>query len=105
MLQNVLGDITLIGVDMDQKIAVSSIPQSYECPKTGMTYEFVGAVEYRGRKVSRRSKDSIGHYVAVTKRNSNWVIYDGIYNKKKPGCYEVKNSYQLSVELLVYAKK
>lgn len=90
---------------MDQKVTIGSIPQSYSCLKTGMEYEFIGAVEYQGAKVSRRSTEYIGHYLAVTKRNSNWVIYDGIYNDKKPGCYVVQSTYQLCVELLIYAKK
>lgn len=80
---------------------IESIPKFYKCPKTGENYNILGAVEYRGPSVKARNSYTIGHYVAVVRRNTNWIFYDDTKSKSS----KVPNNYQLNIELLVYTKK
>lgn len=85
---------------MDGKTTLKSISESFNCPLTGNNYVLLGVVEYRGKKNLRNSK-YVGHYLAIVKRNINWLVYDDT----KAKCTKVTNNYALSIELLIYVKK
>lgn len=85
---------------MDVSTALGTFSKSFSCPKTKALYKILGVVEYRGPPVTRRSKSAMGHYIAITRRQTNWVAYDD--NQKKS--YPVYDSTEVKVELLFYSK-
>lgn len=93
-------DIVVIGVDMDVSTSLGSFSKLFVCPKTEAIYKILGVVEYRGQPVTRRSNGDIGHYIAITRRQTNWVAYDD--NKKDS--YSVYDETQVTAELLFYSK-
>lgn len=88
---------------MDGKIALGDIQKSFASPIDQDVYNLVGVAEYIGPKVSRRSSTSVGHYRAIARRNNTWVIYDDTKKKLNKGI-SVKNTHNLSVEMLIYGK-
>lgn len=90
----------VIGVDMDNPVKLGSIKKSFRCPRTKEKYTILGAVEYRGPPVIRKSAEEIGHYIGISRRYTTWIGYDD----KKKNSYSVSDDYSLIVELLFYTK-
>ncbi|XP_050518087.1 uncharacterized protein LOC126892568 [Diabrotica virgifera virgifera] len=96
-----IGKIVMVGLDCDENMTIESIPKSFECPKTGQEYGFLGAVLYQGPTVMTRRISAIGHYVALTKRGQKWTIYDDLHQKST----SVMKTVRVKPELIFYFKK
>lgn len=82
-----LGNIVVIGVNMDDLVKLGTIETSFRCLKTNEECKILGVVEYRGPPVTSNSAGEIGHYDDTKKKS-----------------YLVNDDYNLTIELLFYYK-
>ncbi|KAM8701803.1 hypothetical protein ACLKA7_001758 [Drosophila subpalustris] len=74
-------NIVLIGVDIDNRVKISTIPTTFRSPKDGEAYRLMGFVDYVGQSVTTRLSTTVGHYKAFARRNASWTVYDDMHEK------------------------